>query len=184
MKLRQYCTKSKFQNSDVGPMISFHHNCKPGTIYDPVPTPPNLLPLSHPTSLWETKPEMILNSSLPLQNLNSPQGLFLVFSLCVLRVLTLADCYPPLGRGQEGIEGRGGRGKEGRAREGLETEERERNKERRGTFENPKALCSGWECGQASHVWWLSLVIYQTAQRSKEPYKTNIHHRWGYNIGL
>jgi hypothetical protein len=36
----------------------------------------------------------------------------------------LADCYLPLGRKQEGTEGRGGRGKEGRAREGRETEER------------------------------------------------------------
>lgn len=70
---------------------------------------------------------MILSPSLTLQNKNSPQGLFLVFFLCVVRVLALVDCYLSLRREQEGIEGRGERGKEGR-----ETEERKRKKERRG----------------------------------------------------
>lgn len=69
---------------------------------------------------------MILSPSLTLQNKNSPQGLFLVFFLCVVRVLALADCYLSLEREQEGIEGRGERGKEGR-----ETVERKRKKKRR-----------------------------------------------------
>lgn len=45
MKLRQYCTESKFQNSGVRHMISNHRNCKPGTIYDPVSLHPTIDPL-------------------------------------------------------------------------------------------------------------------------------------------